>query len=112
MDRRFFIFYRFIDSCFICFLVLANKKIDIILILFLISAFISLSQAKNFQLGFYQWLKLLEFVLFFFYVKYNFGNIFHFERIAQVFIVSGLFQSIIAIGQYSKQTSLGLWWVC
>src|SRR3989338_1623891 len=87
------------------------KKIDIILILFLISVFISLGQAKNFQLGFYQWLKLSEFVLFFFYIKYNFGNIFHFERIAQVFIVSGLFQSIIAIGPYAKQTSLGLWWL-
>ena len=80
------------------------------LVAFLLVAFISLIQANNFWLGFYQWLKLLEFAFLFFYLRYNFKKLFSFKRTAQVFIASGLFQSIIAISQYVSQASLGLWW--
>jgi len=41
-------------------------------------------------------------------LKYNYNKVFNFKRIAQVFVASGLFQSLIAIGQFASQKSLGL----
>jgi len=75
---------------------------------FLIISLISLVQANNIQLGFYHWFKLLELAGLFFYLKYNFRQLFNFKRLAQVLIASGLFQSLIAFAQYSSQKSLGL----
>jgi len=75
---------------------------------FLIISLISLVQAKNIQLGFYAWFKLLELAGLFLYLKYNFKQLFNFERLAQVIVASGLFQSFIAFGQYASQKSLGL----
>jgi len=75
---------------------------------FLIVSLISLVNARNIQLGFYQWFKLLEMAGLFFYLRYNFSSLFSFRRLAQVFIASGFIQSIIAIGQYVSQKSLGL----
>jgi len=76
--------------------------------LFIIISLISLVQADNFQLGFYHWFKLLEMAGLFFYLKYNFKQLFNFKKLAYVFIASGLFQSIIAFGQYIQQKSFGL----
>ena len=81
------------------------------LVLFLIIAFISLVRAQNIQLGFYAWFKLLEFILLFFYLKFNFNSLFSFKRLAQVLVASGLLQSLIALGQYFNQKSLGLWYL-
>jgi len=78
------------------------------LVAFLLISLISLIQADNIQLGAYQWIKLLELTALFFYCRYNFKSLFNFERLAQVFVLSGLFQSIIAIGQFVNQKSLGL----
>ena len=75
---------------------------------FLIISFISLIQARNLSLGFYSWLKLLEFIGLFFYLKCNYREIFNFKRLAQVFVASGLIQSIIAISQFTIQKDLGL----
>jgi len=75
---------------------------------FLLISLISLIQANNIQLGFYHWLKLLELAGLFFYLKYNFKALFDFERLAQVFVLSGFIQSIIAMGQFINQKSLGL----
>ena len=76
--------------------------------LFIVISLISLIQADNFQLGFYHWIKLLEMAGLFFYLKYNFKQLFSFKKIAYVFIASGLFQSVIALGQCIQQKSLGL----
>ncbi len=81
------------------------------LVLFLIIAFISLIRAQNIQLGFYAWFKLLEFILLFFYLKLNFNSLFSFRHMAQVLVASGLLQSLIALGQYINQKSLGLWYL-
>ena len=78
------------------------------LVAFLIISLLSLAQAGNIQLGFYHWFKLLEFVGLFFYLKYNFKQLFNFKRLGQVFIASGLVQSLIAFAQYASQKSLGL----
>ncbi len=101
------------------------------LVVFLLICLSSLVQARNFQLSFYQWFKLLEFVGLFFYLKHcvilrpkaeesisystgSFANAqddrmkIKFKRLAQIFVASGLFQSIIALGQYINQKDLGL----
>ncbi|MFH0907007.1 MAG: O-antigen ligase family protein [bacterium] len=78
------------------------------LVVFLLTSFISLSQTKNIQLGFYHWFKLLELFGLFFYLKYNFRQFFNFEQLAKIFIASGLIQSIISIIQYAGQKSIGL----
>ena len=78
------------------------------LLAFLIFSLVSLIQAKNIGLGFYSWFKLLEMIILFFYLKYNFKKLFSFEKISYIFVFSGLFQSFIAIGQYIQQKSLGL----
>jgi len=75
---------------------------------FLIISLISLVQANNIQLGFYHWFKLLELACLFLYLKYNFRQLFNFERLTQVLVASGLVQSFIAFGQYANQKSLGL----
>ncbi len=78
------------------------------LVLFLIIALLSLAEASNFVLGLYQWIKLLELALFFFYLKANFGRLFGFFRLSQALFLGGLFQSVIALGQFFNQRSLGL----
>ena len=75
---------------------------------FLVFSLISLVQARNIELGFYHWIKLLEMIGLFFYLKYNFKELFNFKKLAYVFIASGLCQSFIAISQYVQQKSLGL----
>jgi len=84
------------------------KSANFWLVAFLFVAFVSLVQTDNIGLGFYHWFKMLEFAILFFYLKYNFGSLFSFGRLSQVIILSGLFQSVIAIGQYTFQKSLGL----
>ncbi|MFH1671456.1 MAG: O-antigen ligase family protein [Candidatus Portnoybacteria bacterium] len=78
------------------------------LVIFIIVSFISLSQAGNIQLGFYQWLKLLEFVLLFFYLRFNFNSLFSLKCLFQILVASGFIQSIIALSQFINQRSLGL----
>jgi len=78
------------------------------LVVFLGISFVSLVQAENIQFGFYSWFKLLEFALLFFYLKFNFKKLFDFRRLAQVLVASGFIQSLVAIGQYFNQKSLGL----
>ena len=75
---------------------------------FLIFSLISLVQVRNIGLGFYSWLKLLEMIILFFYLKHNFKQLFSFKKLSYIFIFSGLLQSFIAISQYIQQKSLGL----
>ena len=84
------------------------QKQDWFLVGFIVFSGISLLKATNVDLGIYQLLKILEFVGLYFYIKSNFSKIFNFKNAFLTLIVSGLFQSIIAIGQYIKQASLGL----
>jgi len=84
------------------------KKPGFWLGVFLMISFISLVQARNIGLGFYSWIKLLEMIGLFLYLKYNFKELFNFKKLSYVFIASGLWQSFIAISQYIQQKSLGL----
>ena len=81
------------------------------LLIFLGIAALSITQADNKLLGFYQFIKLLEFVGFYFYVRSSLGKIFTLNRIFLIIVVSGVFQGLVAIGQSLFQHSLGLKWL-
>ncbi len=79
-----------------------------LVVFFSVSAF-SIFNSRIVGLSFYQLIKLAEFIGFYFYLQYNIGKVFNFRTVLGIIIISGFFQSIIAIIQYLKQGSLGLW---
>lgn len=96
--------------------------VPLLLFSFLGFAFISLTQADLINVGVYRFTKLAEFVLLFFYVatrirlpspaegwrgQSNRSKI-PLGAVLWAFITSGIFQSMIAILQFAKQSSLGL----
>ncbi|MBI4709288.1 MAG: O-antigen ligase family protein [Candidatus Portnoybacteria bacterium] len=85
-----------------------KKPAGTILAIFLIIAAISLFFTENLRLGFYEFVKLLEFAALFLYVRYNFSRFYNLEKLWQVFIASALLQSIVAIIQFFIQKSIGL----
>ena len=84
------------------------KKYDYFLFAFIAISAISIKNSSSYILSAYSVLKLAEFIIFYFYVKsyavYKFGLI----RAMIVLIGGGLFQAVIAILQFYKQSSLGL----
>lgn len=84
------------------------SKYDWFLIGFLVISAISIKNAINPALGFYQLIKLLEFSLLYFYVKSNFNAVFNLATAFFVFLASGIFQAILSIFQYIRQSDLGL----
>ena len=77
------------------------------LIVFAGFAFISLTQADLVDVGVYRFIKLAEFIFIFFYVASR-ARIIGIKPILGAFVASGIFQSILAILQFAKQSSLGL----
>jgi O-antigen ligase len=73
----------------------------------LISAF-SLGVTNKFWLSFYGFLKLAEFGILFLYLKNNFTKYFSLERFWRIFIAGAVLQSIVAIVQFFRQSSLGI----
>ena len=84
------------------------SKYDWFLVGFLAVSVISVKNAINPALGWYQLLKLVEFSLLYFYVKSNLGHVFNLATSFLVFLASGLFQAVLAILQYVRQADLGL----
>ena len=77
-------------------------------LLFLLAfSFISLTQADLVNVGVYRFSKLAEFIFLFFYAAGRIGHI-GLTTTLWTFIASGVFQSVIAILQFAKQSSLGL----
>lgn len=83
-------------------------KPDFWLVLFLIAAGVSVKNSSDFYIGFFQWLKLLEFVVFYFYLKTYAIRKFNFMKMLYILILGGVFQAVIGIGQFLKQGDLGL----
>lgn len=81
---------------------------DWFLIAFLAISAVSIKNAINPTLGWYQLLKLVELSLLYFYVKSNLDHVFDIKTSFFVFIASGLFQAVLAILQYVRQADLGL----
>src|SRR3989338_7545225 len=81
---------------------------DKILLIFLAIAALTFSQADSKFLSFYSWLKLLEMIGLYFYVKASLGRTMSIKWLLFAVIASGIFQSLVAIGQSLFQQSLGL----
>ena len=84
------------------------EKYDYFLFALVAVSAISIKNSSSYVLSSYNVLKLIEFVVFYFYIKsyavYKFGL----TRSMIALIGGGLFQAVIAILQFWKQSSLGL----
>src|SRR3989338_1272300 len=80
---------------------------DFLLAAFVIIAGVSLYWANNFGLGIYQFLKLVEFVWLFFYIKNNFA-VLNFSHTLWFLFSSAVFQALLADWQWHNQSSIGL----
>lgn len=78
------------------------------LIIFLLLSLASVFVAKNKILGVYGFLKLSEFAALFWYASQNFKKFLSFEKFWQFFVAGAALQSIVALGQFFSQRSLGL----
>ncbi len=83
-------------------------RAGLLLAVFFGVSMLSAFNSKIVGLSFYKLVKLAEFVLLYYYLRSNIGGVFNFRLAAAAIAASGFFQSIIAIGQYLKQGSLGL----
>lgn len=90
--------------------VFQSWRLEIILGVFWLLAATSLFWSKAMPLSVYSFLKLTECLLLFFYLKYNF-NRFAKEKVFVVFLLTAVFQSVVAVGQFFSQKSLGLKWL-
>lgn len=94
-----FLFFGFIDKR------ISIKKTDILLFLFLLIAGISIFASSNLGVSIYRFVKLLEFAFLYIYVR---GSLHIYSSTYKVLLASGFFQSILAIAQFYKQSSLGI----
>jgi len=76
------------------------------LLLFLIFLIPSLIFSFSFLPAFYKYLKFLEFILFALWIKQNISLEIHFSNIINVLTASVLFQSLLALAQWLKQSSI------
>lgn len=83
------------------------KKSDFLLILFFLVAAGSLIGSVNLGNSVYRLVKLLEFILVYVYIMYR-KEFLGLNNILRVIFASGVFQAILAIAQFYKQSSLGL----
>lgn len=83
------------------------QKKDFLLILFLLIGVASLIISINSEISIFRFIKLLEFVLLYLYIRNNL-KLLKSKNIILILIVSGLVQSILAIAQFLNQKSLGL----
>jgi O-antigen ligase len=85
------------------------KTHDYFLLAFVVIAAISIKNTSMLSHSLYSFIKLVEFVLFYFYVKTYAIYRFNFFGALLAFVAGGAFQAIIAITQFFKQSSVGLW---
>lgn len=83
------------------------KRLDFWLIGFFLIAGLSLITSLNINLSIYKLIKLAEFILLFLYIKYNLEFL-KLNKILNILVISGVFESLIAIAQFFNQSSLGL----
>ena len=83
------------------------KKTDFFLLLFLFAAAISIFVSDDKSISVFRFLKLLEFVFLYIYIMYR-KEMLKSENLFGILFVSGIFQAILAIAQFFKQSSLGL----
>ena len=110
-NSAFFYFTDALVLALFAFWVFGRKRFEarhvVILLVFVLFAFVSLSQAELVNVGAYRFLKLVEFIFLFFYIVAR-ARYVGVGKIMAAFIISGVFQSALAILQFAKQSSLGL----
>lgn len=84
------------------------KNPDFYLFMFVVVSAVSIKNSTDIAISWFRWVKLLEFSLFYLYLKnyavYKFG----FTNSLFAIFCGGFFQGVVAIGQFLKQSSLGL----
>ena len=85
------------------------KRSDLLLLVFLIIAFISIFVSSATKISVFRWVKLVEFIFLFVYIRARLrtSNL-ELRTILQIIIYSGVFQAILAIAQFIKQGSVGI----
>jgi len=83
------------------------RRSDLLILIFFLIAGLSLTTSQNIGLSVYQLIKLAGFLLLFLYIKQNLEFL-RLRKILKVFVASGFFQALLAIGQFFNQGSLGL----
>ncbi|MDP3697010.1 MAG: O-antigen ligase family protein [Candidatus Taylorbacteria bacterium] len=84
------------------------QKSDLFLIAFLAISAVSIKNSSNPIISWFQWLKLVEFVVFYWYLsRYAFAKFGLFNSFLTI-MMGGLFQAVTAIIQLIKQSSIGL----
>lgn len=91
-------------------LVFKDFRLEIILGSFWLLGGISVFFAFDKILSFYFFAKLTELLLVFFYFKHSLKN-FSAEKFFASFLLAGVLQGVLALGQFFKQASLGLRWL-
>ncbi len=84
------------------------KNYDYFLFAFIAVSAISIKNSSNYAVSWFQFLKLVEFAGFYFYLKSYAIDKFGFEKSLYPIFIGGIFQSIIAVAQFIKQSDLGL----
>lgn len=84
------------------------NRYDYFLLAFIAISVISVKNSSNYLISWFQWLKLLEFIGFYFYLKnyaiYKFG----FTNAIFAVFYGGVFQAAISVIQFLKQSDIGL----
>ncbi len=89
----------------------AFRLSDLFALSFLGISLLSIGNAEIANISWYRYLKLIEYLILFFYIRISYGIIYSLSDIMKVIIVSGFFQAGIAIIQSLTQSSLGLWFL-
>ena len=84
---------------------------DVLLGLVAVTAIFSLSGVQHMTVGIVQLVRLLQFIGFFYYLRYWAWNRFDAQRSAIAFVIGALLQAGIGFGQYAAQHDVGLRWL-
>ena len=91
--------------------IIPNSKFWLLLALVLI-ALVSVLVSSATKISFFRWIKLVEFIILYIYISYNFkfliSNFQTKKGILSIIFYSGVAQSILAIAQFIKQSSVGI----
>lgn len=84
------------------------KNPDLYLVIFILISAVSIKNAQSIAWGLFTVIKLIEFALFYFYIKYYALLKFDLFYSLLALFAGGIFQSVIAIFQFVSQSSIGL----
>ncbi len=85
------------------------SKRHLLLLGFLLIAFVSIFISSATKISIFRWLKLAEFIILYIYVSEQIkSQKLKIKNILQIIFYSGVFQAVLAIAQFIKQSSIGI----